>query len=110
MKLVVNAGIIDPPLVPVGKGENYRKENGITVDDLFVDIELGTTLYLEIVAHALNKFSGLRGLFFSIRIRHMLRTEWRKSLRQDPLTSYSPTVDIHLIPRRWIFNNGRTTI
>ena len=91
MKLIVQVGLVNPKLVPVGKGEKYRQEDGITIDDLFVDTELGTRLYLEILAHSLNQFKGLKGLFFSLRTRHSLFTEWRKNMANDPLKSCSPT-------------------
>ena len=91
MKLIVQTALVDPVLIPVGKGEKYRKEDGITVDDMFVDAELGSRLYLEIIAHSLNRFKGIKGFFFTMRIRHSLLTEWRKSMDKDPLTFYSQT-------------------
>lgn len=80
VKLVVQAGLVSPELVPVGKNGNFRRENGITIDDLFINEDLGMKLYLEILAHSLNKFRGLKGLFFSIKIKQLLYTEWQKSL------------------------------
>jgi len=80
MKLIVEKGVVKPELVPLGKGEKRGKEEGITVDDLFVDIELGTKLYFEIMAHSLNRFKGLKGLFFSVKIKQLLFTEWHKNI------------------------------
>lgn len=91
MKAIVAAGIVEPKLEPVGKGEKFRHEAGITIDDLFVDMELGTRLYLEIIAHSLNKFRGIRSLFFSIATRWSLFTEWRRNMDKSPLPSSSPT-------------------
>lgn len=88
MKLIVQAGVVEPKLVPVGKGEAKGKEDGITVEDLFVDMELGTRLYLEIFAHSLNRFRGLKGLFFSIKIRHLLFMLYRSNTPSDRLMSY----------------------
>jgi len=76
----VQAGLVKPELVPVGKGDQRGKEDGITVDDIFRDEDLAIKLYIEILAHSLNRFKGMRGLFFSIRIKHLLSTEWRKSM------------------------------
>jgi hypothetical protein len=94
MKSVVIAGLVKPQLVAVGKGELKGKEAGITVDDLFIDEESGVKLYLEIIAHSLNKFKGLKGLFFSIKTRQLLFTEWRKLLANFPAKSPLPTENI----------------
>lgn len=81
MKLIVQAGLVKPELVAVGKGDQRGKENGITVDDIFRDEETAVKLYIEILSHSLNKFKGLKGLFFSIKIKHTLFTEWQKNIR-----------------------------
>ena len=94
MKSVVAAGLVKPELVPVGKGELKGKEGGITIDDIFIDEETGVKLYLEIIAHSLNKFKGLKAVFFSIKIRRLLFTEWRKRLASYPTKSPSPTENI----------------
>lgn len=69
MMKVVEAGLVDPPLVPVGKGAEKGKENGITIEDIFRDEDCGVRLYSEIMLHSLNKFSGLKKLFFSVKVR-----------------------------------------
>jgi len=79
MKKIVEAGIVDPPLVPVEKDKS--KEAGITVDDLFVDEDMATQLYIEILSHSLNRFRGMKGLFFSIRIKRLLHLELQKNIR-----------------------------
>jgi len=99
MKTIVRVGLVSPELVPVGKGDKYRKEIGITVDDLFMDVELGSQLYLEILAHSLNKFrhgflDKMRGLFFSMRIRRMLYINYRKNMVNDQSTTFSQTANI----------------
>ena len=88
MKAMVNIGLVEPKLVAIGKGDKLDREDGITVNDLFRDMELGTRLYLEILTHSLNRFTGLKGLFFSIRTRHLLLTLWRKNTDSDQLISY----------------------
>ena len=69
MMRVVEAGLVDPPLAPVGAGVKRGKEDGITIEDIFRDEECGYKLYTEIMLHSLNKFSGLKKVFFSIKIR-----------------------------------------
>lgn len=69
MKAVVTAGVIEPRLCP----------EILTVDDLFRWGDTGSKLYLEILAHSLNQFRGLTGVFFSIKIRRSLYTAWQKS-------------------------------
>lgn len=69
MMAVVNAGIVEPELVPVGKGDKKGKEAGITVEDLFRDAEIGSKLYTEIMLHSMNRFRGLKGVFFSLKNR-----------------------------------------
>ncbi len=69
MMMVVAAGVVEPVLIPAGKGEAKGREDGITVEDLFRDPAHGAALYYEIMAHTLNKFSGLKKIFFSLQIR-----------------------------------------
>ena len=70
MKLIVEAGVVAPQFSP----------QLITIDDIFRFGDTGAKLYLEILAHSLNQFSGLKGVFFSIKIRHSLFTIWRKNM------------------------------
>lgn len=69
MMRVVEAGVVDPPLACVGKGAARGKEEGITVEDIFRDEECGYKLYSEIMLHSLNRFSGLKKVFFSVKTR-----------------------------------------
>jgi hypothetical protein len=93
MKQIVESGLIKPVLIPIGKNELRHKEAGITIDDIFVDMDLGTKLYLEILAHSLNKFrhgiiEKIKGVFFSIRIKHLLYIACQKNIDKDRLMSY----------------------
>lgn len=66
---IVEAGLVDPELVPVGKGDKHGVEAGITVEDIFRDPEIGAKLYSEIVFHSLNNFKGLKKVFFYLQNR-----------------------------------------
>lgn len=66
---VIEAGVVSPELVPIGKGEKRGKEAGITAEDLFRDEEVGVKLFQEIMLHALNKYRGIKGVFFSLKNR-----------------------------------------
>ena len=78
MHKVVEAGLVEPSLVAVGKGEKKGKEAGITVEDIFRDEELGSKLFSEIMIHSLNRFSGMKKVFFSARIRLEFFINWLK--------------------------------
>lgn len=91
MKRIVEAGLVVPDLVPVGKDEGRGKEAGITIDDIFRDAEMGARLYSTIMTHSLNRFRGLKGVFFSIRMRYWQFTQLRKSLAVPPSKSSAPT-------------------
>lgn len=69
---VIKAGVVDPPLVG----------DGILPEDLFRDPGMGQKLYIDILAHSLNAFSGLKGVFFYHKIRLSLWTEWLKGMGQ----------------------------
>lgn len=78
MMSVVRAGVVEPVLVEPGKGDARGREAGITVEDLFRDAQHGTELYLAIMDHTLNRFTGLRKVFFSHRIRRLQYTASRQ--------------------------------
>ncbi|HEA21481.1 MAG TPA: hypothetical protein ENH87_11235 [Pricia antarctica] len=69
---VIRAGVTEPVLHADGK-------DGLCAEDLFRNIDIGYPLYFEIIAHSLNQFKGLKKLFFSIKIKRLLYTEWRKN-------------------------------
>jgi len=64
MMTVVEKGVVYPELVP-----REKKKEGLTVEDLFLNDEIGIGLFKEIMFHSLNKFRGLKRLFFSAKIK-----------------------------------------
>lgn len=68
MYSIIQAGVVEPRL----------SQEGITPEDLFRDPEIGTGLYREIIEHSLNRFKGLKKLFFSIKARYRFYIAWRK--------------------------------
>lgn len=68
----IEAGVIEPRLVPVGAGDKNGKEDGITAEDLCRHEDMGMKLYWEILSHSLNTFKGIKGVFFSIKQRLLL--------------------------------------
>lgn len=89
----IQAGVVEPRLVPVGKGENRGKEPGITAEDLFRDPSMGVKLYYKILANSLNVFSDTEGLFFSIRRRLLLFISLRVSMAANLLMWWRATVN-----------------
>ena len=77
MIAMVEAGLVEPELVPVGTGEQRGKEAGITINDIARDEQLLVKLYWEIWLHSLDKFRGLRSFFFRLRARYWLWTTLR---------------------------------
>ena len=61
MAVVIEAGVVDPVVVPVGKGEKKGREDGITVDDLMRYDDVAGKLYTEIIAWSMTKYRGWRG-------------------------------------------------
>lgn len=76
MLSIIEAGVVDPKLVTPGK-------EGITAADLFRDATLGPKLYIEILAHSLNAFRGIKGQFFFHRIKWLLWTHWLKDMAKN---------------------------
>lgn len=62
MRSVVKAGLVSPEL----------SKDGITIDDIFRDMDVAAKLYVAIIEHSLNRFRGLRGFFLSMRIKLLL--------------------------------------
>ena len=91
MYTMIEAGLVDPKLVPIGLGEKRGKEDGLTVEDVFRDADVGAKLYFEILAHSLCRFRGMKGVFFSTLLKRRLYTAWQKSLANDLATSSSAT-------------------
>lgn len=82
--LVLQAGIVEPPLVKVGVGAKSNKEDGLTAYDLLRDFDTALKLYIEIVDFSMHRLCGLRGLFFSTVRRLYWYALWRRSLAGPP--------------------------
>lgn len=85
MQIIISKAVLEPILVPIGKDDKRGKEDGITTEDFFRDPDLGYKLYNAIMQHSLNRFSGLKGLFFSIRARYLSYMKWRKFMAKPLL-------------------------
>jgi len=88
----IQAGVVEPRLVPIGKGDIRGKEAGITSEDLFRDPSMGLKLYFEILDNSLNVFSGLKGLFFSIKRKLWLSISLRLGMGASQLKWWQATV------------------
>lgn len=77
MMMITEAALISPVLVPIGKGEKNGKEDGITIEDIFRDQDIGARLFSEVMIHALDRFKGIKSLFFCLRTRFKF---WTASL------------------------------
>lgn len=88
----IQAGVVEPRLVPVGKGEKRGKEDGITAEDLFRDPTMGMKLYFEILDNSLNVFRGLKGLFFSIKTKLWLSISLRVGMGASQLKWWRETI------------------
>ena len=88
---IIEAGVVEPKLEKI----NAKNKTGeLTAEDMLRDFEFGYKLYTEILIHSLNRFSGLKKLFFSISLRRLLLTEWQKNLKSHRLDFYSLMADI----------------
>ena len=76
MMAVVKAGLISP-----------SKADGIEVEDLFRDDELGYKLYLAVLEHSLLRFRGLKKLFFSLTKTCLRPIIWLKLMGKGPAIS-----------------------
>lgn len=85
VKMIVAAGVVEPRLTPAEKA----KPEDLTVNDLFRDPAMGTQLYIEVLTHSLNRFSGLRGVFFSIKTKLLLSMHSRRAMDASRLTFFS---------------------
>jgi hypothetical protein len=72
MLIYIEAGVVEPRLVPVGVGPKNGMEEGLTAEDLCRDQDMGTRLYWAILSHSLNTFKGIKSLFFSIKQKLLL--------------------------------------
>lgn len=69
MKLVIQAGLVKPEI-----------PEKVAIEDILADSVLALKLYTEIIIHSLNAFRGLKGVFFSVNLRRLWRTELRKNM------------------------------
>lgn len=79
MAPVIKAGVVEPPIM-----ENPN--DGFTVEDFFVDPLIGYRLWEIILNHSLNRFKGIKGVFFSIMTKLYLFIRGRKHMA-DVLTN-----------------------
>jgi hypothetical protein len=89
MLAYIEAGVVEPRLVPTGTGDKKDKEDGITAEDLCRHEDMGMRLYWAILSHSLNAFSGAKGLFFSIKQKLLLFMLLRINSASNQLM-YSP--------------------
>jgi hypothetical protein len=94
MLAFIQAGVVEPRLVPVGIGDKNGNEDGLTVDDICRDQDMGMRLYWEIMSHSLNTFSGVKSLFFSIKQKLLLSILLRIGTGYSPSTSSVPTSNL----------------
>lgn len=84
MRLFIVKGVVKPSI-----GLKDDGKSDFTADDLFRDGDTAVKLYVEILAHSLNVFRGLKGLFFWAKTKRSLFTVLRKSMEQGPPMSPS---------------------
>lgn len=73
MMMVIQAGVVDPEIVPPGKP-------GITAEDIMRDTDVGIKIYAAIMEHSLIKTRGLRKPFFFLMRRLLQFTIWLRSM------------------------------
>lgn len=83
MCAIIQAAVVEPALV------REDAKDGLKPMDLFRDPTMGVKLYFEVLAHALNRFSGVKGQFFFLRIKLWLWTRWLKDMGEHRLKSPS---------------------
>jgi len=79
MKQVVQVGVVDPKLSGPGKP-------GLSVDDIFRDVDLGTALYYKILEHSLFKLKVWQIPFFFLAKRLYRLVLWLKRIKSGPAT------------------------
>jgi hypothetical protein len=73
LKEIVAVGVVEPVFAKTDA-------EGITVDDLFRDPDMGYKLFLEIMAHSMNMFSGMKELFFYLKTKLWCFIHWRNNM------------------------------
>lgn len=79
MKSIILAGVVKPDLAD-------------TIDDIMSDFTIALSLYIEVLTHSLNCFRGLKGLFFSTKIRRSMYISYQKNLTNSHQNMYSGMV------------------
>jgi hypothetical protein len=74
LKNIIIAGLVEPKL-----------DDKLSIDDIISNSLRALKLYTEILVHSLNAFKGLKGLFFSTKIRQLLYIEYQKNLAGYPI-------------------------
>lgn len=70
---IVAVGVVEPKL-------SKNPDDGITAEDLFRNPDMGYKLFMEIMSHSMNYFSGLKGVFFYLKTRLFLFIHWRSNM------------------------------
>jgi hypothetical protein len=83
LRLVLSKGVVSPK-IGIKEGEGT-----LSADDLIRDEDTAGKLYIEIMAHSMKTFRGLKGFFLWARIRRSLYTAWAKSTASAPVRSDS---------------------
>ena len=89
MMATIEAGVVEPKLTPL-KAKN-TPPNSITAKDIIYQQDVGARLYVEIVAHSLNRYRGFRGAVFLALTRRVLLMPPRNGTDSGLPTSLSPT-------------------
>ena len=69
VKNMILAGVVSPKI-----GEE------VDISDIMADNSTSVQLYIAILTHSLNIFRGVKGVFFSIKTRWLMYTQWRKHM------------------------------
>ena len=89
VRAMIKAGLVQPALVPELPGDQVGSEEGITIRDIVRDEDTASKLYVEILLHSLNRFRGIKGIFFSARNRLALSMQSQSVTENVPVTSPS---------------------
>ena len=73
------------------KPQKGGQAQGITVEDVFRDQAVGAKLYWEILLHSLDRFRGIKKVFFYLTSRFTLFMLLRRSMDSLPIQSPSRT-------------------
>jgi hypothetical protein len=77
---MISKGTVKPSI-----GLKDDGKHDFSADDLLRDGDTAVKLYAEIMAHSLQMFRGIKGLFFWAKTRRLLSIALQKSTEQDRL-------------------------